>query len=105
MHRSIGHIHFIHREPHSHVMTASVVILNTHLWTTVEKHKGRTDRVVTITISLKLMIMEQVNLYITVLVGTRGISVESVQTEIICTSQLLGHNVNRQHAKLVISYS
>lgn len=51
------------------------------------------------------MIMEQVNLYITVLVGTRGISVESVQTEIICTSQLLGHNVNRQHAKLVISYS
>lgn len=66
VHISISHIHFVHREPYSHVMRAFVLVVNTHLWTIVEKHKGSTDaRVVTITISLKLMIMEQVNLYIT----------------------------------------
>lgn len=35
----------------------------------------------------------------------KGTSVESSESEIICTSQLLGHNVYRQHAKLVFSYS
>lgn len=64
LHISISRVRLIHKEPHSRVIRAFVVKICS--WAMVEKLKGSTDLwVVTITIYLTLMIMEQANLYIT----------------------------------------